>query len=257
MNKRTIIEETYLSMLNNETKENRLEFLKKFYIDKKDITKADIIDLFNIAFIDEFLAEFNYFASWNLSVTEGKADFDPEFKQHEGEERDHRYQITERLREMGAQVPTKLLQEFFTLNSNGEDWKQELSQNSNDILLNRYNEELGAIEFYALFFRILRRLRDDERDTTSEMLVKKLKADEETHAKDLKDLLIENGILTTDLTNNMSNEEDEEEATEEDEEGEEGDGEDGDGEEASEDGEESDGEEASEDDEEKITEDDE
>ena len=209
-----LFEEAYVNMLQEE-KGNRLDYLKKFYTDKNDITKEDIIDLFNIAFIDEFLAEYNYFASWNLSVTEGKNDFDPEFKQHEGEERDHRYQITERLREMGAQVPTKLIQEYFTLNSNGEDWKQELSQTSKDILLNRYNEELGAIEFYALFFKTLRRLRDDVRDTTSEMLVKKLKADEETHAKDLKDLLIENGVLTPDLTNNMSATEDEDMNSEE------------------------------------------
>ena len=43
------------------------------------------------------------------------------------------------------------------------------------------------------------------------MLVKKLKADEEAHAKDLRDLLIENGILTNDLTNNMPAEEENEE----------------------------------------------
>ena len=146
-----------------------------------------------------------------LSQTEGKNDFDPEFKQHEGEERDHRYQIVERIKQLRGKAPTKLLQEFFTLNSNGENWKQELMVGSMDILLNRYNEELGAIEFYALFFKTLRRMSDDERDTTSEMLVKKLKADEEAHAKDLRDLLIENGILTNDLTNNMPAEEENEE----------------------------------------------
>ena len=194
-----LFEETYLNMVNNDNKQDRLAYLKDFYNNKETIEKNDIIELFNIAFMDEFLAEFNYFASWNLSQTEGKNDFDPEFKQHETEERDHRYEITERLRELGAPVPSKLIQEFFTNNSNGENWKQELMTSSKDILLNRYNEELGAIEFYGLFFKTLRRLPEDERDTTSEMVVKKLKADEEEHAKDLKDLLIENGILTNDL----------------------------------------------------------
>ena len=186
-------------MVNNDSKQDRLAYLKDFYNNKETIEKNDIIELFNIAFMDEFLAEFNYFASWNLSQTEGKNDFDPEFKQHETEEHDHRYEITERLRELGAPIPSKLIQEFFTNNSNGENWKQELMTSSKDILLNRYNEELGAIEFYGLFFKTLRRLPEDERDTTSEMVVKKLKADEEEHAKDLKDLLIENGILTNDL----------------------------------------------------------
>ena len=194
-----LFEETYLNMVNNDSKQDRLAYLKDFYNNKETIEKNDIIELFNIAFMDEFLAEFNYFASWNLSQTEGKNDFDPEFKQHETEEHDHRYEITERLRELGAPIPSKLIQEFFTNNSNGENWKQELMTSSKDILLNRYNEELGAIEFYGLFFKTLRRLPEDERDTTSEMVVKKLKADEEEHAKDLKDLLIENGILTNDL----------------------------------------------------------
>lgn len=198
-----IFEEAYASMLQEE-KEDRLTYLKNFYNSKDQITQQDIIDLFNIAYMDEWLAEYNYFASWNLSQTEGKNDFDPEFKQHEGEERDHRYQIVERIKQLRGQAPTKLLQEFFTMNSNGENWKQELMVGSKDILLNRYNEELGAIEFYALFFKTLRRMSEDERDTTSEMLVKKLKADEEAHAKDLRDLLIENGILTNDLSNNMS-----------------------------------------------------
>ena len=198
-----IFEEAYASMLQEE-KEDRFTYLKNLYNSKETITQQDVIDLFNIAYIDEWLAEYNYFASWNLSQTEGKNDFDPEFKQHESEERDHRYQIVERIKQLRGQAPTKLLQEFFTLNSNGENWKQELMVGSNDILLNRYNEELGAIEFYALFFKTLRRMSEDERDTTSEMLVKKLKADEEAHAKDLRDLLIENGILTNDLSNNMS-----------------------------------------------------
>lgn len=215
-----IFEEAYVNMLKEE-KEDRLTYLENLYNSKETITQQDVIDLFNIAYIDEWLAEYNYFASWNLSQTEGKNDFDPEFKQHESEERDHRYQIVERIKQLRGQAPTKLLQEFFTLNSNGENWKQELMTSSFDILLNRYNEELGAIEFYALFFKTLRRMSDDERDTTSEMLVKKLKADEEEHAKDLRDLLIENGILTNDLTNNMPATEEDDEEGEEGEEGEE------------------------------------
>ena len=203
----------YLEVLNNnqseyqEETDNRLEYLISKYSDLEVITKQDVIDLLNIALIDEFLAEFNYYASYNLSKTDGKADFDPEFQQHEDEERSHRKDITNRLRELGASVPTIKLQEFPRSNSNGENWKQAATDISNDLLLDRYNEELGAIKFYGLIFSVLKKLPLEERDTTTEMLIKHLKADEEEHAKDLKDLLIEHGVLQ-----NSSDETDEERA---------------------------------------------
>ena len=150
--------------------------------------------------MDEILAEFNYYSWYNLSESDGKSDYDPEFKQHEDEEREHRKEITNRLRELGAKVPRTMLIDFPSLNSAGTEWKQEQMTSSNDILLHRWNEELGAIKFYGLIFSVLKKLPLEERDTTTEMLIKHLKADEEEHAKDLKDLLVEHGILTNSLT---------------------------------------------------------
>lgn len=193
--------EAYLNTLNDQTpKKDRLEILIDAYKNKQNLSKEDIIELLHIAIIDEWLAEFNYFASYNLSKTSGKSDFDPEFEQHEEEERDHRKKITNRLRELGCKVPKNLIQDFFNINSVGLRWKQAMTNSSNDLLLDRYNEELNAIKFYGLIFSVLKRLPLEERDTTTEMLIKQIKADEETHAKDLKDLLVEHGILSSSLT---------------------------------------------------------
>lgn len=200
------LNKAYLEVLRNDVNgfekrpKNRLEELIEKYNALETSTKQDVIDLLNIALMDEFLAEFNYYASYNLSKTDGKADYDPEFQQHEDEEREHRKDITNRLRELGADVPKIMLQDFLILNSAGKDWKQANTNISNDLLLHRYNEELGAIKFYGLIFSVLKKLPLEERDTTTEMLIKKIKADEEEHAKDLKDLLIEHKILTTSLT---------------------------------------------------------
>ena len=200
------LNKAYLEVLRNDSNgfekrpKNRLEELIEKYNALETSTKQDVIDLLNIALMDEFLAEFNYYASYNLSKTDGKADYDPEFQQHEDEERGHRKDITNRLRELGAEVPKIMLQDFLILNSAGENWKQANTNISNDLLLNRYNDELDAIKFYGLIFSVLKKLPLEERDTTTEMLIKKIKADEEEHAKDLKDLLIEHKILTTSLT---------------------------------------------------------
>lgn len=192
--------DAYLKVIgSNKTEKNRLDALIDEYSAKEVPTKEDVIKLLNISLVDEYLAEFNYYASYNLSKTDGKSDYDPEFQQHEEEERDHRKQITDRLRELGAPVPTPQLINFCNENSNGLNWKQETSSSSNDILLNRYNEELNAVKFYSMIFSVLRKLPNEIRDTTTEMLIKKIKADEETHAKDLKDLLIEHGILEDSL----------------------------------------------------------
>lgn len=186
----------YLDSLNSNDAENRLEGLISEYENKEDVTKTDLIELLKIAIVDEMLAEYNYFASYNLSKTSGKSDFDPEFEQHEDEERDHRKMLVNRLRELDVEVPTILLSDFFNYNSNGVSWKQELSSDSSKILLNRYNEELNAIKYYDLILKVIHNLKKQgEFDSTTQQIIKKIKADEETHAKDLKDLLIEHNIL--------------------------------------------------------------
>ena len=70
-------------------------------------------------------------------------------------------------------------------------WKQETSTTSVDILRNRLNEELGAIEFYDLVLQIIDRVKKEtgHDDSTTKQLIRKIKADEEEHAKDLKQLI--------------------------------------------------------------------
>lgn len=186
--------EAYLNSIKND--ENRLEDLINTYSNKDDVTKEDLITLLNIAIVDEWLAEYNYFASYNLSKTTGKSDFDPEFEQHEDEEREHREMLVKRMRELDTPVPVILLSEYFNVNSNGKKWTQELNTDSGKILLNRYNEELNAVKFYNLILKVIQNLKaSGEFDSTTQQIIKKIKADEETHAKDLKDLLIEYNIL--------------------------------------------------------------
>ncbi len=189
--------EAYLNTLNDQTpKKDRLEILIDAYKNKQNLSKEDIIELLHIAIIDEWLAEFNYFASYNLSKTDGKSDFDPEFEQHENEEREHRKMLVNRLRELNTPVPIKLLSDFQKLNSNGDKWTQELNFDSNKILLNRYNEELNAIKYYDLILYVIHKLKETgDFDSTTQQIIKKIKADEETHAKDLRDLLVEHGVL--------------------------------------------------------------
>jgi bacterioferritin len=189
--------EAYLNTLNDQTpKKDRLEILIDAYKNKQNLSKEDIIELLHIAIIDEWLAEFNYFASYNLSKTDGKSDYDPEFEQHENEEREHRKMLVNRLRELNTPVPIKLLSDFQKLNSNGDKWTQELNFNSNKILLNRYNEELNAIKYYDLILYVIHKLKETgDFDSTTQQIIKKIKADEETHAKDLRDLLVEHGVL--------------------------------------------------------------
>jgi bacterioferritin len=189
--------EAYLNTLNDQTpKKDRLEILIDTYKNKQNLSKEDIIELLHIAIIDEWLAEFNYFASYNLSKTDGKSDYDPEFEQHENEEREHRKMLVNRLRELNTPVPIKLLSDFQKLNSNGNKWTQELNSDSNKILLNRYNEELNAIKYYDLILYVIQKLKETgDFDSTTQQIIKKIKADEETHAKDLRDLLVEHGVL--------------------------------------------------------------
>lgn len=207
------LNKAYLSVLDNgKNEDNRLEYLISMYSNKEDLSHQDLIDLLNISLIDEWLAEFNYFASYNLSKTDGKADFDPEFQQHEDEEREHRKMIVDRLRELDSPVPITPLLDFQKLNSNGMKWAQEFNTESAKILLNRYNEELDAIKFYDLILNVIHRLKETgEFDSTTHQIIKKIKADEETHAKDLRDLLVERNLLETSEDVKVTSDEDEDE----------------------------------------------
>lgn len=184
--------------IKNDASENRLDKLIQQYSNIDVPTKQDIIDLLNIAIMDEYLAEYNYFASYNLSRTQGKTDFDPEFQQHQEQERSHRKDLVNRLRQFDVEVPIKLLQQYLTQNSAGQNWKQELSHDSYQIIKNRFKEQCDAIKFYSLIFTVLRKLPDDQRDTTTQMLIKRIKADQEGHKKDLHDLMIQRGISEED-----------------------------------------------------------
>ncbi len=167
------------------------EFIKK-YDAKEQITRADIVDLLAVAAIDEWLAVFNYYASEAHTKTNGKQDFDPEFTAHAKEELEHFEKINNRIREL-SQVPLQIpMQSYFSANSSGLEWKQELNSNDSvEILRRRLEEERGAIKFYAMLIRALKKLEEEtgEYDSTTETLVKSIKADEEEHEKDLRELL--------------------------------------------------------------------
>lgn len=147
--------------------------------------KNKIITLLNIAFIDEELAEYNYLASYTRSITAGKADYDPEFEQHEKEENQHKHDILMRLRELDAKnIMMMPIPKWHHDNSMGLDWKQEYGTNSYQILLNRLAEQEQAVKFYNLCVEYTRKTND----STTLRLFKKIKEDEERHVLDLRDL---------------------------------------------------------------------
>ena len=186
--------DVYLDTVNPPT---RFEELKKRFTEvpsDPEQIRRDIIEMLTISYVDEWLAEFNYFASYNLSKTEGKVDYDPEFQQHEKEEYDHRHDLVNRLRELGAPVPTIPLDQFIYVNSRGTNWKQEFSDISNEQLKNRFVEENEAIEWYTLCVEYTRHTDDH----TTYTLFKKIKADEEQHRLDLSDLGVQSGIFKKD-----------------------------------------------------------
>lgn len=174
---------------------NHLKNLIEEYKSKETITKDDIAKLLNIAICDELLASFNYKISYNISKTEGKADFDDEFKAHEGEEAEHANKLINRLRELRTEVLMIPWCDYITENSCGSDWKQEVSSDSITILSNRYNEELGAIDFYAMILDCIKKMKEaGDYDSSTEKLIKEIKHDEEEHALDLGDLLVQYGV---------------------------------------------------------------
>lgn len=187
--------DVYLNTVNPPT---RFEDLKRRFsavADTSEQIRNDIIEMLNISYVDEWLAELNYFASYSLSKTEGKADYDPEFIQHEMDEFHHRHELTKRLRELGAPVPTIPIDQFIHINSRGGEWKQELSDESNEILSNRFIEENEAIEWYTLYVEYTKQTEDH----TSYTLFKKIKEDEEQHRLDLGDLGVQSGIFKKDV----------------------------------------------------------
>lgn len=183
--------EIYIQQLQNSSA-NRFEEIKKI-VSTEEPTQELVIKLLQIAIIDEFLAEYNYFRSYNLSQTDGKADFDPEFKQHEDDQNDHRHQIADRLRELNARISLQQISNFVNVNSVGQLWKQENSRISSDILIRRLDEQKQAVEFYQLVLTVIDKMTD--KDTTTYSLIRDIKADEEQHVKDLTDLALERDLL--------------------------------------------------------------
>ena len=188
------LEEAYLQDIQVEKPLSRFDELRiKFNSDAKNSQNFTemVKELLLIAIIDETLAELNYLQSYNLSKTEGKTDFDVEFEQHEEDEREHKYDLIERLRELDSNRIFTGICDWQYLNSRGTNWKQEFLSNSFDILKNRLAEEQEAVEFYTLCVDFLR----GTDDTTTYTLFKKIKEDEEEHVKDLRDLAREHGII--------------------------------------------------------------
>ena len=194
MKKNTIFEDAYLVDINHN--QTRWEQLKSIYSVNNRPTDVDklnemIKNLLAIAIADEQLAELNYLYSYSLEKTEGTADFDPEFEQHEEEERQHKYDLINRLRELDAKVIFVPIEQMIYFNSVGVEWKQEFSEISNDVILRRLEEEEHAVEFYGLATEFVR----GTSDTTTYTLFKKIKEDEEKHVKDLRDLARDHGFL--------------------------------------------------------------
>lgn len=189
-----LLEEAYLKDLNpvDKTKTRFDELKMKFSENMKqsEYFPTLVKELLYIAIVDEQLAELNYLQSYNLTQTEGKSDFDPEFEQHEDDERQHKEDLIERLRELDAEIIFTPIDQWIFINSRGTEWKQEFSRNSSEIIRNRLKEEEEAVEFYTLCADFLR----GTEDTTTYTLFKKIKEDEEEHVKDLRDLVREYGF---------------------------------------------------------------
>lgn len=194
-----IFDEAYFKMLQpqNPTKEaqkDHFTVLKQGYLSKPQLTQQDINELLEVAIIDEFLAEYNYMISYSNSRTNGKADFDPEFQAHEDQERDHKHDLIERLRTLDAPRLYVTLEKYKEANSCGLSWKQQISDNSMEILKNRLEEQKHAVAFYDFMLAVIDRVKQDTGvdDSTTKQLIKKIKADEEQHVRDLNELVVQN-----------------------------------------------------------------
>lgn len=138
-----------------------------------------------MAICSEITAAYSYWFSYMSSVTCGKADFDPEFKQHCDEEWDHAKQFAERLRELGCCNPVPLFHEFTVCGPH--KFIQESGNDSLTFLKNRDCEEQQAIEFYGVCVNFFK----ESDDSTTLQLFKRVKAVEEEHHKDLNDLIMQ------------------------------------------------------------------
>ncbi len=188
--------DTYIDLLRNDDAcEDRFSELKQKFASGQQLTEAEfktlVQELLSIAIIDEQLAELNYLQSYSLEQTVGKSDFDPEFEQHEEDEREHKYDLINRLRELDSNFIFTGIDQWIFLNSRGTAWKQEFDKTSANVLLNRLKEEEEAVEFYTLCVDFTR----GTSDTTTYTLFKKIKEDEEEHVKDLRDLAREYELL--------------------------------------------------------------
>lgn len=185
-----VFEVAYLNDINDQPA-TRWEQVQQLIADQSINEKDKIIELLCISIVDEQLAELNYLQSYNLTKTEGKTDFDPEFEKHEEEEREHKYDFINRLRELDSTVIFIPIDQWIYMNSRGTEWKQEMSSQSSDIIKNRLAEEKQAVEFYGLCVDYLR----GTSDSTTYTLFKKVKEDEEEHVKDLRDLARDHGFV--------------------------------------------------------------
>lgn len=141
----------------NVEEQTRWELLKNKFSNNKmfgDELLAAIKELLMIAIVDEQLAELNYLHSYNLSKTSGKSDFDVEFEDHEEDERGHRDDLINRLRELDSDMIFTPVDQLIWINSRGIEWKEEFGFDSGRILLNRLKEEEEAVEFYRIMRRI-------------------------------------------------------------------------------------------------------
>lgn len=181
----------YLADINPQS---RLDILKETFNEEAKNSEEFpelVKKLLQISVIDEQLAELNYLYSYSLEKTEGKTDFDPEFQKHEEEERAHKYDLINRLRELDSNQIFAPMDMWKELNSAGYEWVQEFSENSEEVIKHRLAEEEHAVEFYALCVEFTR----GTDDTTTYTLFKKIKEDEEEHVKDLRDLARDHGFI--------------------------------------------------------------
>jgi bacterioferritin (cytochrome b1) len=188
--------DTYIDLLRTDDAcEDRFSELKQKFAPGQQLTEAEfkalVQELLSIAIIDEQLAELNYLQSYSLEQTVGKSDFDPEFEQHEEDEREHKYDLINRVRELDSNFIFTGIDQWVFLNSRGTAWKQEFDKTSANVLLNRLKEEEEAVEFYTVCVDFTR----GTSDTTTYTLFKKIKEDEEEHVKDLRDLAREYDFL--------------------------------------------------------------
>lgn len=196
MKEKVIFENAYLVDIGcaDPAQQTRFEEIQQLLINNpvgSENEKEIVKQLLMISIVDEQLAELNYLQSYNLTKTTGKTDFDPEFEKHEEEEREHKYDFIERLRELDSAMIFMPIDQWIHLNSRGVEWQQEMSNNSSEIIKHRLEEEKQAVEFYGLCVDYLR----GSTDSTTYTLFKKVKEDEEEHIKDLRDLARDHGFI--------------------------------------------------------------